>query len=287
MSAPSILITGASGVVGRALCQAMAGKDAPPLVCLSRNLAASPERNATWRNVSLFDAAGLRAALAGAGVAAHLALREPGAPPAEAARLHVEGTRALVEACREAGVARIWMLSSVHARDEASDWPWSQSLRAAEALLCESGLAWGVVRAPLVLGPRVPSAERLASLARWPLVPLDPRVEFEPLALGDLAEGLALALRTPALDGAAHELGGGEVRSLGEWIERLRAARGAGRPRFAPALHGAAAALAPGASAGWVEFRRGARARAGALSAAMGPVSTRPDDLIARVARLQ
>ena len=47
MSARPILITGASGVVGRALCRALSAKDAPPLLCLSRNLAASPERATT------------------------------------------------------------------------------------------------------------------------------------------------------------------------------------------------------------------------------------------------
>jgi nucleoside-diphosphate-sugar epimerase len=286
MSGPAILITGASGVVGRALCGALSGKDAPPLSCLSRNLAASPERNATWINGSLLDAARLRAALAGAGTAVHLALREPAAPAAEAARLHVEGTRALIEACRAERVERLWMLSSVHARDASAEaWPWAASLRAAEALLRESGLAWGVVRAPLLLGPRVPSALRLAALARWPVVPLDARVELEPLALDDLAAGLALAARTPALDGAAHELGGGQVLPLGELVARLRAARGAGRPRFAPALRGVLTPFAPGGAAGLEELRRGAVARPGALAQALGSARAELGPLLARLAR--
>lgn len=287
MSQRPILITGASGVAGRALCGALSGKDAPPLVCLSRNLAASPERNATWRNGSLFDAAGLRAALAGAGTAVHLALREPAAPAAEAARLNVEGTRALVEACREARVERLWMLSSVHARDARADaWPWAASLRAAEDLVRDSGLAWGIVRAPLLLGPRVPSAQRLSALSRWPLVPLDARVELEPLALDNLAAGLALAARTPALDGAAHELGGGEVLTLGELVARLRAARGAGRARFAPALRGVLAALAPGLVAGHEELRRNAVAQPGALAAALGGARADLASQVAKLARL-
>jgi nucleoside-diphosphate-sugar epimerase len=287
MSERPILITGASGVVGRALCRALSGKDAPPLLCLSRNLAASPERNATWINGSLFEPAPWRAALAEAGTVVHVALREPAADAAVAQRLNVEGTRAHVAACREARVPRLWMLSSVHARDDATaDWPWAAGLRAAEALVRESGIAWGVVRAPLVLGPRVPSAERLAGLARWPFVPLAPQAQLEPLALDDLAAGLALATRRADLDGAAHELGGGETLALGELIARLRAARGAGRPRFLPAARGFAAKFAPGGAAGMEEFHRGATARPGALSEALGPTREPLEAQLARMARL-
>jgi len=287
MSERPILITGASGVVGRALCRALSGKDAPPLLCLSRNLAASPERNATWLNGSLFESAGWRSALAEAGLVVHLALREPAADAAAALRLNVEGTRALVAACREARVPRLWMLSSVHARDDAAaDWPWAAGLRAAEALVRESGLAWGVLRAPLVLGPRVPSAERLANLARWPCVPLAPDTQLDPLALDDLAAGFALAARRADLDGSAHELGGGATLSLGELIARLRSARGAGRPRFLPAVRGLAAKLAPGGAAGWEEFRRGGAARPGPLSEALGPAREPLEAQLARLARI-
>lgn len=283
MPETTILITGASGVVGRALCAALSGLGAPPLLCLSRNLAASPERNAAWINGSLFEPAPWRSALAQAGTVVHLALREPGADAAAAARLNVEGTRALVAACREARVPRLWMLSSVHARDVAGpSWPWAASLREAEALVRESGLAWGVLRAPLVLGPRVRSAERLASLARWPVVPLAPHAQLEPLALDDLAAGLALAAQRPELDGADHELGGGTLLTLGELLSRLRSARGAGRPRFAPALR----VLTPGSSARWEEFRRAGTSRSGALASALGGVREPLDAQLAKLARL-
>lgn len=287
MGETSILITGASGVVGRALCRALSGKGAPPLVCLSRNLAASPERNATWVNGSLDKPEAWRDALRGVGVALHVALREPAAPAPESARLHVEGTRALVEACRAAGVPRLWMLSSVHARDAAGDaWPWAASLRAAEALVRESGLAWGVLRAPLVLGARVPAAERLAALSRWPVVPLAGDTRLEPLALDDLAAALALVAREPRFDGAAHELGGGEVLGLGELVTRLRAVRGAGAARCVPALRGLAALAASGSARGWGELERESVARSGELAAALEGERTALDDLLKQVARL-
>jgi len=287
MSETPILITGASGVVGRALCRALSGKNMPPLVCLSRNLAASPERNATWVNGSLDEPGAWREALAGVGCVVHLAQREPAAPAAACARLHVEGTRALVEACRAAGVPRLWMLSSVHARGPAADaWPWAKSLREAESLVRASGLAWGVLRAPLVLGPRVPTAVRLAALSRWPVLPLAGGTRLEPLALDDLAAGLAHVALDPALDGAAHELGGGTVLSLGELVTRLRAARGAGPARCVPALRGLASVFAPGAAAGWAALEREAVAEAGALAQALGAERTSLDDLLKAVARL-
>lgn len=114
-SRPSrILVTGATGFLGSHLLPLLADGEAPVRV-LSRRPA--PELTERGFEVALGDVesgTGLRAALDGVGRILHLAGRVSRDPEAAAGlqRVHVEGTRKLANAARNAGVERIVLVST-------------------------------------------------------------------------------------------------------------------------------------------------------------------------------
>jgi nucleoside-diphosphate-sugar epimerase len=104
-----VLVTGGTGFLGRHLVHALRGRGcevrvlARPTASRSRvhdDLEASGARLVTG---DLLDLASVRAAVSGADTVFHLAgrLLEPGVPASAYERLHVEGTRNLIEACRD------------------------------------------------------------------------------------------------------------------------------------------------------------------------------------------
>ena len=122
----TIVVTGASGFVGAALVEALVGAGRtvigldrqPPPPELLAAVAAAPGR-AEWRTVDVTDAAALQAAFAGtsARAAIHTATITAGkardaSDPAGIVDVNVNGTIAVLEACRDHGVARFVLASS-------------------------------------------------------------------------------------------------------------------------------------------------------------------------------
>ena len=132
-----IAITGGTGFVGRHLAQRLA-REGVEVVSLSRRT-----------GVAVDDAEALAAALAGCDAVAHCAgiNRELGSQTYE--RVHVEGTRAVVEAARRAGVRKILMLSFLRARPNCGS-PYHESKWAAEELVRGSGLDFTIVKAGMI-----------------------------------------------------------------------------------------------------------------------------------------
>jgi UDP-glucose 4-epimerase len=181
-----ILVTGASGFIGRAVVPAL--------------VAAGYGVRAAARGVPIFDAPVEAARHGDLGVAdwpvlldgidfvvhlAGIAHTGPGVPAAEYDRVNHQATAALAEAARKIGVRRVVFVSTVRAQtgpradhvlteDDApqpTD-PYGHSKLAAEAALARSGVAFTVLRPVLVYGPGVKGNLRtLARLAALP-VPL-------------------------------------------------------------------------------------------------------------------
>ncbi|RJG23679.1 NAD-dependent epimerase/dehydratase family protein [Massilia cavernae] len=169
-----ILITGANGFVGTALCTALRGR-AIPIVAATRH-GHNPGEIAVGE---LDGATDWRAALAGCGTVIHLAARvhmmdDHVADPLQAYRqVNVEATLQLARQAVEAGVRRFVFVSSVKVNGESTTGrapysgadmpqprdPYGQSKMEAEAALFalarETSLEVVVVRPPLVYGPGV------------------------------------------------------------------------------------------------------------------------------------
>jgi 2-alkyl-3-oxoalkanoate reductase len=163
-----VLVTGASGMLGRGVARALAGRG-DRVTVLQRHTAGLgvPE---VLADVSDRDA--VRIAVKGQDAVIHLAAKvNVIGPEAEYQRVNVQGTRAVVEACAAAGVRRLVHVSSpsvAHpgtsligrgadpADPVAARGPYARSKAAAEriALSADDGqLAVVVVRPHLVWGP--------------------------------------------------------------------------------------------------------------------------------------
>lgn len=150
------------------------------------------------------------------------------AGPATFQSVHVEGTRRLLAAAREAGVARFVHMSAIGARDESGATPYHRTKWQAEELVRKSGLSHAVFRPSIISGPESAPIRILARLHRWsPVVPVfgDGRFPTQPVWVDDVAQAFALATENPAITGA-FELGGPAVMTYEGFVRAIgRAAR--------------------------------------------------------------
>lgn len=170
-----VLVTGATGFVGKALCSSLASEDVSV-----RALVRSSRQPLEHAGIEMFqgdltDPALLAHAATGADAIVHLAarvhvMRDTAADPvSEFRRVNVEGTRALLHAAREAGVRHLVFASSVKAVGGTTTTPWTSrttpapvdpygvSKLEAERLLLDPDRAGNptvtVLRFPLIYGP--------------------------------------------------------------------------------------------------------------------------------------
>jgi NADH dehydrogenase len=150
-----VAITGGTGFVGRHLAERLDREDT---VIVSRRT-----------GVTIDDVSALTAAFAGCDVIAHCAgiNRETG--DQTFARVHVEGTRAVIEAARRAGVQRIVMLSFLRARPDCGS-AYHETKWAAEELVRQSGIKHTILKAGMIYGPGDHMVNHVTRAVRtWPV----------------------------------------------------------------------------------------------------------------------
>lgn len=224
-------MTGATGIVGRALLSRLAGdkrsagKNMPQVVVLSRNVSAAPEPAVKFVTARLGEPEAWRAALEGCTEVVHMAAQTGKARPEQFQRVNVEGTRHVLEAARAAGVRRVLFVSSIAATyPELEHYPYGRSKRDAEALVRESGLDWAIVRPTIVMSRRAAIWHALEGLANLPITPVfgGGAARIQPIHADDLAECMASWIEDPSLDRSAYDLGGPETLTFGDFLRRIR-----------------------------------------------------------------
>jgi NADH dehydrogenase len=172
------------------------------------------------------DPAALAKAFEGCDAVIHCAgiNREIGRQTYEA--IHVEGTRAVVEAARSAGVARLVMLSFLRARPDGPS-PYHRSKWAAEELVRQSGLDYTIFKAGVIHGRGDHMLDHLSrafhTFPVFGLVGLRER-PVRPVAVDDVARLLeAAALGDPRLTDRTVAVIGPEELTLGEAVRRVAA----------------------------------------------------------------
>lgn len=181
-----IAVTGASGFVGGALAERLraAGHDVVPV---SRR-----------HGIDVQDAAALRAAFEGCEAVAHCAgiNREIGTQTY--ARVHVAGTRAVVDAAEAVGVQRIVLVSFLRARPDGPT-TYHRSKWQAETIVRGSSLDWTVLKPGVIHGRGDHLLDHLSRAFRtfpvFGLVGLRGRARrlIAPIAVQDLARVLEAA----------------------------------------------------------------------------------------------
>jgi NADH dehydrogenase len=228
LTRPTVLVTGASGVVGERLSRMLmeSGWNVRGLVH-RRPVRYSDERI----QASLEDAEALARAVRGADAVVHLAAVTHARRPGAYFRTNVDGTRNLLSVAAEVGVAR-FVYVSTRAID-TSGGAYSASKAEAEALVANAGIDFVIVRLPEIYGTSGnEGVERIVEQARsgsWiPIVAADQQVC--PLHVDDAVAACAGALEARELPMRTMTLGG-ECLTLREFAAAAAAAFG-GRSRI-------------------------------------------------------
>lgn len=213
-----VAITGGSGFVGRALADRLE----EPVVISRRS------------GTDITDVDALTAAFAGCDAVAHCAgiNREIGDQTFR--RVHVEGTAAVVEAARRAGVRRLVMVSFLRARPDCGS-AYHESKWEAEEIIRGSGLPHTILKSGMIYGPGDHMVDHVTRAVRT--LPFFWTVGYRertarPVPVEDAADVLVAALEGRIPEPTVAVMGADEV-TLGEAIRRI--ARVAGRrPAFLP-----------------------------------------------------
>jgi NADH dehydrogenase len=230
-----ILVTGATGFVGRVLLPRLTEAGHPVRVLL-RPARANPRLpKGVPVQVSLAqldDERGLRSALAGVETIIHLSGAEWRGPDGDVFRVDAGGTRSLVEAARAAGVGRFVYLSHLGA-DRASAYPVLKAKGIAEEFIRQSGVPYTIIRSAMLFGIEDVFANVLAALIKLGpgvfFMPGDGRTALQPLWVDDLATCLEWSLADETFLNRIISLGGPEFLSLRMMVEILMEALGVRR----------------------------------------------------------
>lgn len=138
-------------------------------------------------------------------------------------RIHVEGPRAVAEACRDAGVERLVQMSALGA-DAGAKSNYARTKALGEQAACELFPAATIVRPSLVVGPEDKFFNLFGQMSRIaPALPLigGGRTRFQPVYVIDVANAIVRILADPATAGRAYALGGPRIYTFRELMELM------------------------------------------------------------------
>lgn len=220
-----ILITGATGFIGRALVRQLSSIGYP-LRALIRPSAKTPRLPkgvpVEVAVVSLADTRGLRAAMRDVETVFHLASAENQGARGSLLITDIQGTQNLVDAAADAGVDRIVYLSHLGAA-RVSGYPAFKAKGIAEEAIRAGKVPYTVIRTSLVYGPEDHFTNNLSRLLRnspgvFP-VPNGGRVVVQPVWVEDLVTCMLWALQNESTINQVYEVGGNEFFTLQQIIE--------------------------------------------------------------------
>ncbi len=228
-SAKLVTVFGGSGFVGRYVVQALAKRGHRIRVAVRRpDLAGHLQPLGMVGQIKPIQA-NLRyrwsvdRAVAGADAVVNLVgiLAESGRQTFDAVQAF--GPRAIGEAARAAGISDIVHVSAIGA-DQPSTIGYLRSKAEGEAGILEAMPDAVVMRPSIVFGPEDHFFNRFAAMARIsPVLPLigGGKTRFQPVFAGDVGEAIARAIDGAARHGATYELGGPEVLTFRQCMERM------------------------------------------------------------------
>lgn len=226
-----VLVTGASGFIGRAVADALLRRG-HQVIGAARH-SGFPESRDRWQALAVDFArvpsrdwwlprlAGVQAVVNAVGI-----LRER---PGQTFRsLHTDAPIELFRACAEAGVVVV-QISALGA-DEAATSRYHLSKSAADDVLRELAMPSAVVQPSLVYGPGGASTMLFHRLAAMPLLvfPQGGAMKVQPVHLDDVVAGVLALLEAPPAGTTTIAFVGPRPMSMHDYLARLRSALGIG-----------------------------------------------------------
>lgn len=226
-----VLITGGAGELGRAMVNLLRAQDYTVRVMSRRSRPATQPPAIEWAQADLGAGSGMSEAVAGVDTIVHAATNF-----LSSSKVDVAGTKRLLDAARDAGVSHVLYVSIVGI--ERNPFAYYQNKLKAEALVRESGIPWSIQRAAQ-FHPFIDVILRL--FVHWPVALLPSDFQFQPMdireAAGRMVESVVAG---PA--GWLPDIGGPEVRTLGDLAKPWMQARGLRRSIVHLSLPGKTAA---------------------------------------------
>ncbi len=145
--------------------------------------------------------------------------------------VHITGTQTLIEAAQDNAVMRIIFISALGTRENART-RYHRTKYEAEQIVARSGLTFTILRPSIMWGPNDEFVNRLRKFVHPPLpvlVPGSGKAKFQPVYVGDLAQGLVKCLRISSPNNQIFEVGGSESLTLNQIIDRIAHEKGATR----------------------------------------------------------
>jgi NADH dehydrogenase len=224
-----VLVTGATGFVGRYVVRALLKRGITP-VCLVR----SPDKLRRILNDIdgqryepaqgvLSDPASIRRAAEGCDAVIHLVgiILEKPLKGQTFQKVNVDGTRAVLRAAESAGIKRYVHMSALGTRPDGVA-AYHKTKWAAEQLVRDSALDWTIIRPSLIHGPDGEFMQLIKTFVTARLMPPvipyfgDGQKKIQPVAVQDVAECFVRALDLTGTINHAYDLGGPRAYS---WVE--------------------------------------------------------------------
>jgi NADH dehydrogenase len=229
-----VLVTGASGLVGRRLVPRLLreGMAVTVFVRTPGAFAASGD-GLTVTAGTVEDRPAVERAVAGCDAVVHLANASGVVDEAQVRAVNVTGTEHVLAAARAAGARRIVFTSTISATRERLG-PYGRSKRLAEERVRAAGIPFVILRPSLVYGGG--ETGLVSTLARHlralPVMPVigDGRIALDPVHLDDLCDVIAACLARDDVLGRTYDVLGPDRVTLDDFLRRLGGVLGVRRP---------------------------------------------------------
>lgn len=230
----NIFLTGATGFVGSAIllkcidqghhvfCLIRRGSETK----LPSTLIGHPQLHLVKGDLN--DVSSYEKALAESDAVIHLVgiIREAPSKQITFQKVHIEGTRNLVDAAVSAGVKRIVHMSALGARPNATS-SYHASKWEGEQIVRNSGLPYVILRPSVIFGPKDEFVNMLAGLVQLPITPVigDGKYRLQPVSIHTVSDMFEQALSSTHVN-KEYEVGGPEPLSYNQLLDLIGEAIG-------------------------------------------------------------
>ena len=226
-----ILVTGATGFLGQHLVRELIASG-HEVTGFSRSARQLPP-GAHVLAGDILDKSSVERACEGHHAVVHLVgiIRERREETFEA--VHVQGTKNVAAAAKNAGVRRLVYVSALGASPHAKS-RFLATKYEAELIVKQSGIPCAILRPAIIIGKgdsHVSLARRMLGFPIVPIPRLFSRARIQPIAVQDVAKGLAAAVAASGATRLECDAPGPEALTLADFLARIRSRLGS-RARF-------------------------------------------------------